>query len=237
MTENTKEFIEANAAYIKVLSTIKNAEFNNMNPHFKAKFADFISVRKAVRPAFSDEDLAIVQYTEVVEGVNCQVTEVRHINGITVVKSIIQMLKTAKIQELGSFMTYYRRYGLSMVAGICGDEDVDGNAPEEPPKKTKIDGIGAMKDDARDFQKAFLATKTTTELTVITKEFKSRTAIIKAHAPYLLDGIEGEDTLGVTAMYVKHHLELKGAEAKQANEEQNKADMEQQMQDDLKAPE
>lgn len=233
MTENTKEFIEANAAYIKVLSTIKNAHLNNKNPHFKSKFADFISVRKAVRPAFYENGLAVVQYTEVVEGVNCQITEVRHINGITVVKSAIQMLKTAKIQELGSFITYYRRYGLSMVAGICGDEDVDGNEEVEKPKK--IEGISKMKVDARDFQKAFLATKSSEELAVVKKEFDGRIDIIKDKAPHLLESTE--DGFGVIDMYRKQFIKLKSAETKQANEEQNKADMEQQMQDDLKAPE
>jgi hypothetical protein len=105
---------------------LKNAKINRQNPHFKNRYADLASVRDAIAPTLAKHGLAITQTMEIGElsgGFSLQ-TMLIHKSGQWVT-SEYPLPVNAKPQELGSALTYARRYSLSSIVGIAADDDDD----------------------------------------------------------------------------------------------------------------
>mgnify|MGYP001576652843 CR=1 FL=1 len=106
-------------------------EFNNpkkgsLNPHFKSRYADLADGLNSVRAALSNNGIAIVQSTYM-DGCLMLRTQLIHSSGQWVASEYPVIQFPAKPQEIGSAMTYARRYSLFPMVGIAGDDD-DGNA-------------------------------------------------------------------------------------------------------------
>lgn len=115
---------ELSGALSKAQSAMKAAAFNRINPHFKNKYADLASVIDAIRDPLASNGLSFTQTTEIREGGFVLVTTLRHSSGQWVA-SEYPLPIAAKPQELGSALTYARRYSLSAIACIAADEDDD----------------------------------------------------------------------------------------------------------------
>lgn len=115
---------DLSAALVKAQATLKAAPYNRTNPHFKNKYADLASVLDTIRKPLADQGLSITQTTEMRGGTFCLVTTLRHSSGQWVA-SEYPLPQTARPQELGSALTYARRYSLSALACIAADEDDD----------------------------------------------------------------------------------------------------------------
>lgn len=120
-SEQTNELA---AALALAQSSMKAATFNKTNPHFKNKYADLAAVLDAIRLPLAANGLAVTQTTEVRDGGFVLVTTMRHKSGQWVA-SEYPLPVAAKPQELGSALTYARRYSLSAIACIAADEDDD----------------------------------------------------------------------------------------------------------------
>src|SRR3989304_214100 len=118
-SEQTNELA---AALALAQSSMKAAVFNKTNPHFKNKYADLAAVLDAIRLPLATNKLALTQTTEVRDGGFVLVTTLRHASGQWVA-SEYPLPQTARPQELGSALTYARRYSLSAIACIAADED------------------------------------------------------------------------------------------------------------------
>lgn len=105
-------------------ANMKAATFNKVNPHFKNKYADLAAVLDAVRKPLADNGLSVTQTTEIREGGLVLLTTLRHKTGQWIA-SEYPLPSAAKPQELGSALTYARRYSLSAIACIAADEDDD----------------------------------------------------------------------------------------------------------------
>ena len=138
-SEDTAALAEALA---KAQGEIKNAAFNRVNPHFKNKYADLASILDALRGPFAKNQLAISQTTEVHEGNMLMVTYILHSSGQWL-RAEYPLPSAVRPQELGSALTYARRYSLSSIAGISADDDDDAEGAEKPNKTLP-------KKDARD---------------------------------------------------------------------------------------
>lgn len=112
------------AALAKAQSGMKAATFNKINPHFKNKYADLSAVLEAIRKPLADNGLSVTQTTEVRDGGFVLVTTLHHSSGQWIA-SEYPLPQAAKPQELGSALTYARRYSLSAIACIAADEDDD----------------------------------------------------------------------------------------------------------------
>lgn len=121
-------------ALAKAQGEIKNAAFNRINPHFKNRYADLAAVFDALRGPFSKNQLAVTQTTEIRDGGMILVTTVAHSSGQWF-KSEYPLPSTARPQELGSALTYARRYSLSAIAGIAADDDDDAETAEKAVAK------------------------------------------------------------------------------------------------------
>lgn len=120
----SEQTAELAAALAKAQAQMKNAPFDKTNPHFRNKYASLASVLDTVRKPLADNGLSYTQVTQIREGGFVLVTTLRHSSGQWV-QSEYPLPVAAKPQELGSALTYARRYSLSALACISSDEDDD----------------------------------------------------------------------------------------------------------------
>jgi hypothetical protein len=120
----SEQTADLSAALAKAQGAMKAATFNKTNPHFKNKYADLAAVIDAIRKPLADNGLSYTQTTEIREGGLALVTTLRHATGQWVA-SEYPLPMAAKPQELGSALTYARRYSLSAIACIAADDDDD----------------------------------------------------------------------------------------------------------------
>lgn len=125
------------AALSKAQGQIKGAKKDADNPFFKSKYADLASTWDACREALSANELAITQVPDMIDGILHLRTTLHHSSGETISGTMIMQLSDkANAQQLGSLITYYRRYALSAIVGIAPEDD-DGNSASETHIKTK----------------------------------------------------------------------------------------------------
>lgn len=116
----------------KFQGEIKDIKKESDNPFFKSKYADLASILDYVRPILSKNGLSVVQRGAGIDlnGDNCVlsiVTTLMHSSG-QYIESLMQspLAKKPSPQEIGSAMTYCRRYDLAAILGISQVDD-DGN--------------------------------------------------------------------------------------------------------------
>ena len=97
------------------------------NPHFKTKYADLADVTEAALPALNANGIAVFQPLRTIDGQHYVVTIFAHSSGETIECAVPLLVNKNDMQGLGSAITYARRYGLMMMAGIAPEDD-DGNA-------------------------------------------------------------------------------------------------------------
>ena len=122
---------ELAAALSKAQGAIEGAIKDSANPFFKSKYADLSSYWDACREQLSKNSLCVTQtMNEDEDGEMCIITQLSHSSGQWMRSYLpINMPANSKnaLQDLGSALTYLRRYSLAAIVGICPDEDDDGN--------------------------------------------------------------------------------------------------------------
>lgn len=112
---------------------------DSINPHFKSKFATLYSIWEACREPLSKNGLSVVQTMDFISEKLCLTTKLMHSSGQWISSTTPVVSAKNDAQGIGSALSYFKRYSLSALLGICtADEDDDGNAamPSEN-KKTK----------------------------------------------------------------------------------------------------
>lgn len=109
---------------------------DKVNPRFGSGYASLTSVIDAVIPALNKHGIHVVQQ---LQG-NQLVTLIIHESGASI-QSAAEVPPVKNSQELGSALTYLRRYTLQALAGVSAEEDDDGNAasPEKTQQNTAND--------------------------------------------------------------------------------------------------
>lgn len=124
-------------ALSKAQASIPNATMNKINPHFKSKYADLASVLDAIRAPLAANGLAIMQTTEIRDGSLALVTTLAHGSGQWV-SSEYPLPAVARPQELGSALTYARRYSVAAIICNAADEDDDAENAEKGKQKIEV---------------------------------------------------------------------------------------------------
>jgi ERF superfamily len=117
------------AALSKAQKGLENIEKLKKNQHFNSSYADIADGLRVIRPALSEQDLAITQATEFDRETGMFVlhTRIYHVSGEWI-GSTYPLPTSGKAQEMGSAITYARRYALFALVGTAAtDEDTDGN--------------------------------------------------------------------------------------------------------------
>jgi hypothetical protein len=143
----SEQINELATALAKAQGSIPNATMNKVNPHFKSKYADLASVRDAIREPLSANGLAVTQTMENKDGSLVLVTTVIHTSGQWMA-SEYPLPSVARPQEMGSALTYARRYSLAAIVCNSADEDDDAEAAEGGKLKIAANVIEAKVVDA-----------------------------------------------------------------------------------------
>lgn len=121
-------------ALVKAQPMIDGAKKDSLNPHFKSKYADLGSVWDAVSDALSANDLAVSQFPdETSQGMPALTTMLIHKSGQWIGATYPLISVKQDPQGFASALTYARRYGLSSVLGVVGEDD-DGEGASRAPK-------------------------------------------------------------------------------------------------------
>ena len=126
----TSESIEHLAtALAAAQGVLKNPPKNKINPHFKSRYADLSDGLDVIRECYSQHGLAFIQGTSIVDGIIVLNTRIVHKSGQWT-ESDYPVGGLGRPQEMGSAMTYARRYALFGLVGVAGEDDDDGNAAQ-----------------------------------------------------------------------------------------------------------
>jgi ERF superfamily len=125
---------EIAAALAKAQGAMAPAVFNKVN-FFKSKYADLASIMEAAREPLAANGLAVTQALHVPEeGGLCLVTTLLHTSGQWIA-SRHPLPTVARPHELGSALTYARRYSYAALVGIVAEEDDDAEAAQQAGQK------------------------------------------------------------------------------------------------------
>lgn len=116
---------------VKAKSNFGSIEKDAYNPFHKSKYSSLDAINKAVDSAMLEQGLTIIQGLKVEDGKSYLVARLVHVSGLydpTIQESTYELPHTKKPQEMGSAMTYGRRYNKCALLGIVADADDDGNA-------------------------------------------------------------------------------------------------------------
>lgn len=105
------------------------------NPHFKSRYADLSDVIGAVRPVLAKHGIALVQPIRVTEHGAELVTAL--LKGDERIESSLPLPLDSKPQDMGSRLTYLRRFQLAALVGVAAEDDDDGNAANAAPVAKK----------------------------------------------------------------------------------------------------
>ena len=114
-------------ALIKAQAAMESPKLNRTNPHYKSKYADLTSVIEAVKKPLNDNGIAFTQTTIMAPEGLVLMTTLRHSSGEVIV-SEWPLPIAANMQNMGSNLTYAKRYSLAAICGVSADEDDDAEA-------------------------------------------------------------------------------------------------------------
>lgn len=116
-------------ALLKVQSQLGAIKKDEVNPFFKSQYVTLNGVREAVVPLLNKEGLVLLQPTVVVDSKQYVRTSVVHAEtGETVTSDTEVIAKAANdAQQVGSGISYARRYGLMSLLCLAAEDD-DGNS-------------------------------------------------------------------------------------------------------------
>lgn len=120
---------ELAAALAKAQGGMENAAKNKANPHFKSTYADLAAVLDAIRAPLSNNGLSTVQTMAITERCIVLRTTLLHSSG-QFVATEYPIAGNLAPQQMGSAITYGRRYSLAALVGIAQDDD-DANAVKD----------------------------------------------------------------------------------------------------------
>lgn len=135
----------------------KLAEFNSIvtrvkkdkqNPHFKNSYADINSVLEAIIPPLSEAGIVFSQMPSIVEGRNALITSMVDVESEESILTSTSFLPDGTPQQIGSAISYYRRYHLVSMLGLQMVDD-DAAAASNPIKDKEYKTISKANEDEK----------------------------------------------------------------------------------------
>lgn len=102
----------------------------------KYSYADLAETREMIQPILSEFGFSIVQFFSENNSKSYMTTWLCHRSGEKLTSSIAIDLN-ADMQEVGSRITYLRRYSLFAILGLVGEEDDDGASADDADKSKR----------------------------------------------------------------------------------------------------
>lgn len=109
---------------VEFQSKLKPINKDAENPFFKSSYLSLSGILEATLPILSECGLAITQPMRIDGDLAILQTKITHENGEFILSEMV-LPYVADPQKFGSLITYYKRYQLQAMLGICGKEDDD----------------------------------------------------------------------------------------------------------------
>lgn len=127
----TSEIGKLATALSKAQGQMQGAKKDADNPFFKSKYADLASVWEACRKPLADNELSVSQVVDANESGMFVKTMLMHSSGECISGIMpVQFTEKTTAQQIGSIITYYRRYALSAIVGVAPEDDDGNNASQ-----------------------------------------------------------------------------------------------------------
>ena len=108
---------------------------NKTNPHFKSKYADLATVKDSYQAALAEQGLTIIHALSLKDTVLTLTTTLLHAESEEWIDSDFPIPAGLKAQEIGSAVSYGKRYNGCALLDIVAEDDDDGNAASKPAEK------------------------------------------------------------------------------------------------------
>lgn len=160
----------------KMMGEMKNAA--NSKEGYGYSYAPLNEILDAARPILTKHGFSVVQAVGSEGGMVSVTTMLIHESGEKLESTLLlpptEISGTNDVQKLGASITYARRYMITSILGIAGEEDTDGATHKKgrgqpprtpanaPPPKT-VEDLGAQLKKAHKMVKAIIVGATTTE--------------------------------------------------------------------------
>ncbi len=105
------------------------------NPFFKSKYADLAGIMEVLQPLLTKHGL-IITHAYGQDGV-C--TELIHAESGEKISSYMSVVNVETMQQVGSAVTYARRYNITSLLNLVTEDD-DGNAASKKPEQKQVSG-------------------------------------------------------------------------------------------------
>lgn len=132
--ETTNGMAALTKSLIAVQRAVQGAKPNKLNPHLKNKYADLGSVWDTCRELLAANGLAVTHtFKESAPDTVTCVATLLHESGSCITSSLTLRPGKTTPQEIGSAITYARRYTLASLVGIVVDDDDDAQKASTAP--------------------------------------------------------------------------------------------------------
>ena len=143
-TMTTPGALESSASLDQILPALLAAQAqigpapkSAKNPHFQSRYADLSDVLEVCRGPLAAHEIVVLNPIRPVEEGRTEITcLLLHVSGQWVRSRVVLPLAAAKPQEVGSALTYYRRY---LACGLAVDRD-GGRSTRRPRRRGRRPG-------------------------------------------------------------------------------------------------
>jgi len=119
----SEQINELALALSKAQSQITGALKDSANPFFKSKYADLAACWDACRKQLTDNNLSVIQTTDLAGDIVVVRTTLAHASGQWIAGVLPVKAKDDGPQAQGSGITYARRYALAAIVGLAQIDD------------------------------------------------------------------------------------------------------------------
>jgi len=156
--EHSESIVNFAEAFVAFQAEIKDPKLDadtdyvtKTGKKIKFKYASLPEILKTVRPVLSKHGIALLQEPKTVENVVQITTTLIHKSGEWVRFEPLEMKAASPYaQEIGSAITYGRRYNISSVLGLGAEDDDDGNAAQDGIKDSVEKNEHSKKESSKD---------------------------------------------------------------------------------------
>lgn len=176
---------ELAAALAKAQGEIQPAPKDAANPFFKSRYASLPAIREAMRVAFANHGLSVIQRPYIFDGKLVLETILLHESGQYMdCGELSAQVDLDNPQQMGSAITYFRRYALAAISQTVADEDDDGNAASRRPKPPLVVNTPTqIAEDAKRIENAKVAianATSTSDLKLLGDVLKTETSAVQS---------------------------------------------------------
>ena len=134
-------------ALVKAQASMGGAQKSADNPFFKSKYADLSAVMAAISGPLHDNGILMTQLPGKAEGAITVTTLLIHESGEYIgCEASLPMTKCPTAHELGSAITYLRRYSAAAITGLTQEDDDGNKATKAEKRKAKpVDTVESEK--------------------------------------------------------------------------------------------